>query len=151
GGDQRREGRRHARGHHQRGLRMSHELAQFEDPLVAQRQMQNLDVQSVVMNLAAIGRELDHLSREVTEEDEAGETAYTGDRKADATGNGSVKDREQAAVLACEPLKLEAELAEQMLRATKERIKVLRDRLEIGRSVNAAIRAQFTTEGIGQA
>jgi hypothetical protein len=37
-----------------------------------------------------------------------------------------------------------------VLRAMKERVKVLRDRLEIGRSVNAAIRTQFTTEGIGQ-
>lgn len=133
---------------------MSHELAQSEDPLIAQRQMQNLDVQSVVMNLAAIGRELDHLSRDVAEQDEAVVRAYSEHRKAYAeaftTGNGSVKDREQAAVLVCEPLKLEAELAEQVLRATKERIKVLRDRLEIGRSVNAAIRAQFSTEGIGQ-
>ena len=133
---------------------MSHELAAHEDPLVAQRHMQNLDVQSVVMNLAAIGRELDRLSGEVAERDEAVVRAYSAHRVAYAeaftTGSGSVKDREQAAVLACEHLKLEAELAEQVLRATKERIKVLRDRLEIGRSVNAAIRTQFTTEGIGQ-
>jgi hypothetical protein len=123
---------------------MSHELAPSEDPLVAQRHMQNLDVQSVVMNLAAIGRELDRLSREAAAQDEVVVRAYSAHRKAYAeaftSGAGSVKDREQAAVLVCEPLKLEAELAEQ----------VLRDRLEIGRSVNAAIRTQFTTEGIGQ-
>jgi biopolymer transport protein ExbB/TolQ len=116
--------------------------------------MQNLDVQSVVMNLAAIGRELDRLSREAAAQDEVVVRAYSAHRKAYAeaftSGAGSVKDREQAAVLVCEPLKLEAELAEQVLRAMKERVKVLRDRLEIGRSVNAAIRTQFTTEGIGQ-
>src|SRR5699024_12847752 len=110
---------------------------------------------STLFPYTTLFRSLDHLSREVAEQDEAVVRAYSEHRKAYAeaftTGNGSVKDREQAAVLACEPLKLEAELAEQMLRATKERIKVLRDRLEIGRSVNAAIRAQFTTEGIGQA
>jgi hypothetical protein len=133
---------------------MSHELAPSEDPLVAQRHMQNLDVQPVVMNLAAIGRELDRLSREAAAQDEVVVRAYSAHRKAYAeaftSGAGSVKDREQAAVLVCEPLKLEAELAEQVLRAMKERVKVLRDRLEIGRSVNAAIRTQFTTEGIGQ-
>lgn len=133
---------------------MSGELLPPEDPLVAQRHMQALDVQAVVMNLSAIGRELDRLSVALAQQDEVVVRAYSEHRKAYAeaftTGAGSVKDREQAAVLACEPLKLEAELSEQVLRAMKERIKILRDRLEIGRSVNAAIRTQFTTEGIGQ-
>jgi hypothetical protein len=37
-----------------------------------------------------------------------------------------------------------------MTRAAKERIRVLRDRLEIGRSLNAARRAEFVAEPVGQ-
>jgi hypothetical protein len=65
-------------------------------------------------------------------------------------GTGSIKDREQAAVLAVEEQRLEAEVADQMTRAAKERIRVLRDRLEIGRSLNAARRAEFVAEPVGQ-
>lgn len=126
----------------------------LDDPLTAQRYVQHLDVQAIVSELSAIGRELDRLSHEAKQQDEAVVRAYSEHRKAYAeaftTGTGSVKDREQAAILKVEDLRLEAELADQVLRAMKERVKVLRDRLEIGRSINAAVRTQFTTEGIGQ-
>lgn len=124
------------------------------DPEEAARRMQALDSTAVVMELAAIGRELDRLSHETAEQDEKVVRALAEHRKAYAreftSGAGSIEDRKQAAILAVDDLRVEAELAEQVLRAMKERVKVLRDRLEIGRSIGAAVRSQFAAESTGQ-
>lgn len=108
----------------------------------------------IVVELSRIGRELDHLSREIDRLDQAAVQAWSAHRKAYATayigGQGSIKDREQAAVLEVEELRVAAESADQVLRSAKERIRVLRDRLEIGRSLNAARRAEFAAEPVGQ-
>ena len=113
-----------------------------------------MNTTDIVLELSNIGRELDRLSREIRDLDHAAVIAWSEHRKAYATkyvnGTGSIKDREQAAVLAVEGERLEAEIADQLTRAAKERIRVLRDRLEIGRSLNAARRAEFATEPIGQ-
>lgn len=109
----------------------------------------------VVHELSRIGRELDDLSRKIERLDHAAVIAWSEHRKAYATeyvnGVGSIKDREQAAVLAVEEKRLEAEIADQLTRAAKERIRVLRDRLEIGRSIGAARRSEFAAEATGQA
>ena len=124
------------------------------DPQEVQRRMQAMDVQSVVMELAAIGRELDRLSHETAEQDRKHVLALSEHRKAYAEeftgGAGSIEDRKQAAILKVDHLRVEAELEEQVLRAMKERVKVLRDRLEIGRSISAAVRSQFAAESTGQ-
>lgn len=46
--------------------------------------------------------------------------------------------------------KLEMEIAEQLVRACKERINTLRSQISIGQSLSAAIRQQFSAEGTGQ-
>lgn len=108
----------------------------------------------IVTELSRIGRELDALSRHIADLDEAAVKAWGEHRKAYARaylqGEGSIKDREQAAVLEVEGYRFAAESADQVHRAARERIRVLRDRLEIGRSLNAARRAEFAAEAVGQ-
>lgn len=108
----------------------------------------------IVLELSRIGRELDHLSHEIDRLDQAAVQAWSAHRKAYAhayiSGQGSIEDRKQNAVLAAEDERLAAEVADQVHRAARERIRVLRDRLEIGRSLNAARRAEFAAEPIGQ-
>lgn len=108
----------------------------------------------IVLELSRIGRELDHLSREIERLDRDAVAAWSAHRKAYAReyigGAGSIKGREQAAILAVEDERLAAEIADQLTRAAKERIRVLRDRLDIGRSLNAARRSEFAAEPVGQ-
>lgn len=109
----------------------------------------------IVLELSRIGRELDHLSHEIERLDREVVLAKSEYRKAYATaylgGTGSIKDRDQAAVLEVEDVRLAAEIAEQVLRASQERIRVLRNRLDIGRSLGAARRSEFAAEPVGQA
>jgi len=63
---------------------------------------------------------------------------------------GSMDLRKYEANLKCSDLKLEMELAEQVLRACKERINTLRAQISIGQSVSAALRTQFGAEATGQ-
>lgn len=113
-----------------------------------------MNTTDIVLELSRIGRELDDLSRKIENLDHAAVLAWSEHRKAYATayieGTGSIKEREQAAVQTVEDLRLAAEIADQMTRAAKERIRVLRDRLEIGRSISAARRAEFAAEPVGQ-
>lgn len=109
----------------------------------------------IVLELSRIGRELDALSTEIAHLDHACVIARSEYRKAYArsflSSEGSMDVRKQSAVLAVEPELLEAEIADQVHRAARERIRVLRDRLEIGRSISAARRAEFAAEPVGQA
>lgn len=109
----------------------------------------------IVLELSRIGRELDSLSTEIARLDQACVIAWSEHRKAYARayigGQGSIEDRKQHAVLEVEEWRVAAEAADQVHRAARERIRVLRDRLEIGRSISAARRAEFAAEPVGQA
>ena len=109
----------------------------------------------IVLELSRIGRELDALSTEIARLDAACVVAWSEHRKAYARayidGTGSIEDRKQHAVLEVEELRVAAEAADQVHRAARERIRVLRDRLEIGRSISAARRSEFAAEPVGQA
>lgn len=113
-----------------------------------------MSTNDIVSELSKIGRELDALSREIDRLDRDCVVAWSEHRKAYAreyiNGQGSVEDRKQAAVLAVEEQRVIAESADQILRAARERIRVLRDRLEIGRSISAARRSEFAAEPVGQ-
>lgn len=113
-----------------------------------------MSTNDIVSELSKIGRELDALSREIDRLDHDCVFAWSEHRKAYAreyiNGQGSVEDRKQAAVLEVEEQRVIAESADQILRAARERIRVLRDRLEIGRSISAARRSEFAAEPVGQ-
>lgn len=126
----------------------------LDDPERARAVVQSLDVNAIVMQLAAIGRELNLLSDAVAEQDRKVVAAWSEHRRAYATeylaASGPVEERKLVAGLAVEDLRLQAETEDQVLRHLKERVRILRDRLEIGRSLNAALKSQFLTEGVGQ-
>ena len=108
----------------------------------------------VVEQLAACARELDHLSIEVAGLDMAHVEALAAYRtsyaRAFLIADGSVEERKQKAILVAEEERFQADVAEQKVRACRDRIRALRDRLEVGRSLNAAVRTQFATEAVGQ-
>jgi len=112
-------------------------------------------VNDVILTLAQLGRDLDNKQAEISRLDEAAvrarsrfEVAYAWAFIAAAGAEGL---RKQTAVLETETAKLDAEIADQVLRAARESIRVLRDRLDIGRSLNSAIKSEWSAQGAGQA
>lgn len=108
----------------------------------------------VVRVLADLGRQLDAKQVEIRDLDERAvrakarhEVAYA---RAFIAATGAEGLRKQTATLETATDKLEAELADQVLRAARESIRVLRDRLDIGRSLNSAIRSEWAAQGAGQ-
>ena len=109
----------------------------------------------VILTLAQLGRDLDNKQAEISRLDEAAvrarsrfEVAYA---RAFIAATGAEGLRKQTAVLETETAKLDAEIADQVLRAARESIRVLRDRLDIGRSLNSAIRSEWAAQPAGQA
>jgi hypothetical protein len=104
---------------------------------------------SLITTLAGIGRDLDDKSDEIAALDEAHvrlRAAYKSSfARAFLTSAGSNDVRRYTAEQATEDLALEAELAEQVLRAARESLRVLRDRLEIGRSLGALLRVEWNS------
>lgn len=103
---------------------------------------------AIVSTLSQIGRELDIKADEVADLDEthvrlngAYKSAFA---RAFMGAEGSVDARKYTAELQTADIALEVALAEQVLRAGRESIKVLRDRLEIGRSLGAVMRLEWS-------
>lgn len=108
----------------------------------------------VVQLLAQLGRELDAKQAEISRLDEAAVRARA---RYEVTlsrnflkAEGSMDMRKHQSIVKTADLKLDAEIADQVLRAAKESIRVLRDRLDIGRSLNSAIRSEWSSQGAGQ-
>lgn len=100
----------------------------------------------IVQTLTGIGRELDAKADEVEALDAAWVQAKADYRrsyaKAFLTAEGSMDIRRYKAELDTDAEYLLVETSEQVLRAGKEALRVLRDRLEIGRSLGALVRAE---------
>lgn len=108
----------------------------------------------VIKRLSELSRMLDAATDEIAKLDSdavekkiAFETAYA---RSFLKSQGSMDIRKYEATSNCALLKLEMEIAEQLVRACKERINTLRSQISIGQSVSAAIRQQFSAEGSGQ-
>lgn len=108
----------------------------------------------VVLRLASLSRMLDAATTEIAELDEAAVRAKSRYQVAFARAflgeTGSVDHRKQSAVLACEKEWLDAEIGEQKVRACKERIRTIRDQIEVGRSLNSAVKAEWAAGAVGQ-
>lgn len=102
---------------------------------------------SLIQTLSGIGRSLDDKSAEIAELDAAHVQLRVKFKREFAreflTAQGSNDVRRYIAEQATADLLLEAEVAEQVLRAGRESLRVLRDRLEIGRSLGALLRVEW--------
>lgn len=108
--------------------------------------MTELTQVSLVKTLTGIGRDLDAAAVEIERLDAVAvqkrvdyKRAYA---KAFLTSIGSMDMRRYEADEQTAQALLDAETADQVLRAAKENIRVLRDRLEIGRSLSALLRME---------
>ena len=107
--------------------------------------------QQVVLRLAELSRLLDHKTQEIRDLDEKAVRAKAKYERAFARTfldtTGAVDVRKQTAVIETSDLRLEMELADVLVRAAREAIRTLRDQLDVGRSLNAATRAQAQADG----
>ena len=107
-----------------------------------------LNPQDVVLRLAQISRLLDACQVELSNLDEEAvrtrqryEVAYS--RAILTVEAANAESRKARATLDTEGLKLDAEIADQKVRACRSRLSVLRDQVEIGRSLSAALRSEW--------
>ena len=107
--------------------------------------------QQVVLRLAELSRLLDHKTQEIRDLDEKAVRAKAQYERSFARKfldtTGAVDVRKQTAVLDTADLRLDMELADVLVRAAREAIRTLRDQLDVGRSLNAATRAQSQADG----
>lgn len=109
---------------------------------------EKLNPQQVVMRLAEISRALDTAQVELANADEAAvrsrqryELAYS--RAILTVEASNAETRKARATLDTETQKLDAEISDQQVRALRVRIAILRDQVEIGRSLSAALRSEW--------
>lgn len=102
---------------------------------------------AIIATLSQIGREIDEATAELERADEEAVTAKADYRLAHAkafiSAEGSVEARKAKSEIECYDKYLAAEIAEQKQRAVASRIRALRDRLEIGRSLGPLVRLEW--------
>lgn len=106
----------------------------------------------VMRGLIEIARDLNAATEELAELDlkavEAKGRYEVARATAFLTTSGTVEDRKTKALLATEAERQEAEIAEALVRACKERIRTLHARVEVGRSLGTGLRAEMNTLGM---
>ena len=102
---------------------------------------------SVVATLSLIARQIDEKAAEIAVLDgqavEARQEFKRAYARAFLTADGAMDVRRYRAEEDTADLSLAAELAEQVLRAGRESLRVLRDRLEVGRSVGSIMKMEW--------
>jgi hypothetical protein len=108
----------------------------------------------VILQLSRLSRMLDTATVEVAELDEAHVMAKAAFEVAFARAfiqaEGAQDFRKQTAALKTADEKLAMELTEAKLRACRERLRTIRDQIDIGRSLNSAVRAEWAASAVGQ-
>lgn len=106
----------------------------------------------VAVSLAALGRELDQAVQSIEHADQdrvqkraAFDLAYA---KAFLTAEGSMDIRRYAAVEATHDLRVEADFADAGFRHLQRRIAAINTRVDVGRSVNSALKTEIGLAGL---
>lgn len=111
--------------------------------------MGDLTPAAVIQTLSDIARQIDAKADEIAELDREATVTRQEYKKAYAraflTADGAMDIRRYKAEEATADLSLQAELAEQVLRAARARIAVLRDRLDVGRSVGSIVKMEWSS------
>ena len=107
----------------------------------------------IAERLSQLSRDLDRQTGQAEELDRkavlarhAYELAYS---RAFLSSTGSMDVRKHHAVVVTEQEKLDAEIADQILRACRARIATLKVQIDTGRSLGAALRAEVSLAGSG--
>jgi hypothetical protein len=105
----------------------------------------------VAARLLRLGALLDDAAAELERRDDAAVRAKQRREVAFArcflNAAGSIEARKQISILDVADLALEQEIGEALVRSGRERVRTLRDQLEIARSVGAAVRAEMAATG----
>lgn len=111
--------------------------------------MGDLTPAAVIQTLSDIARQIDAKADEIAELDREATVTRQEYKKAYAraflTADGAMDIRRYKAEEATADLSMQAELAEQVLRAARARIAVLRDRLDVGRSVGSIVKMEWNS------
>lgn len=114
-----------------------------------------LTAQQVSAQLAHLSRELDALVKQIAEAEKAAvnarEDATLAHARAFLTAEGAMDVRKHVAIEATHAQRIAAELAEAEVRGLRRQIDSVRIRIDIGRSLGAAIRAETSLAGSGVA
>ena len=109
----------------------------------------------VALRLSELSRDLDKQTGEAERlDDKAIRTRHVYElafSNAFLRSTGSVDARKHHAIIATETEKLNAEIAEQVLRACRARIATIKVQIDTGRTLSAALRAEVALAGAGYA
>jgi hypothetical protein len=109
--------------------------------------VQDLTPATIVTTLMSIAKAIEDTTSEIAELDAVATTARANLKREYAraflTAEGSNDIRRYTAELNTTELNFQTELAEQVLRSARDTIRMLRDRLEVGRSLSAIMRMEW--------
>lgn len=109
--------------------------------------MANLTPEAIVRRLVELSRMLDQATDDVDRLDDEAVRARAAHRVAYAEAflkaEGPMDMRVQIATVKAEEKRFLLDIADQKVRACKERIRTIRDQIEVGRSLSAALRAEW--------
>jgi phage shock protein A len=90
--------------------------------------------------------DIDRLDEEAVKAKAAHRVAYA---RAFIEAQGPVDVRKNLATVKCETLAFEWDIAEQKVRACKQRLRTLESQIDIARSLGATIRSEWAASGMG--
>lgn len=113
---------------------------------------ETLTANSVALNLARLSRDLDEVTDQLEQADRdavmARESYTMAYARAFLTAEGSMDVRRYVATEQTHAERLAAEAAEQVVRGLRTRRDTIRVRVDVGRSVNAALRIEANVLGV---